>query len=137
MKVLKLSFLMLMLSVSTITFASSGDQFLELENWVKRLITWNSSSVDVGEIPKGVPYTVTFEFKNTYDEPVIITQVKASCGCTATEYSKNAIEPGKSGFVNAVYNAASEGTFSKTVTVTTSASDTPQKLTFKGTVVNY
>lgn len=98
-------------------------------------ISWKSEVVNVGEIPQGTPHSIQFEFTNTTDKPVVITKVKAQCGCTATEYSKEAVAPKKTGFVTAKYDARSAGAFTKTVTVYTSDSETPKTLTFKGTVI--
>jgi uncharacterized low-complexity protein len=97
-------------------------------------ITWKSESIDVGEIPQGKPKAIVFEFKNTSDKEIIVTNVQGSCGCTATDYTKTPIKAGKSGTVTATYNAANVGAFTKTVSVTTNAEATPKVLTLKGTV---
>ena len=97
-------------------------------------IVWKSETVDVGEIPQGKPKAITFEFKNTTTKDVLITNVQGSCGCTATNYSKEIVKSGKSGIITATYNAANVGVFTKTVTVTTNAETTPKVLTLKGNV---
>jgi hypothetical protein len=89
----------------------------------------------LGEIPQNKPKTIDFEFKNTGKTTVIITNVKASCGCTATDYTKTPIQAGQTAKITATYNAATKGAFTKTVTVTTSAEETPKILIFKGTVI--
>lgn len=98
-------------------------------------LTWKSETVEVGEIPQGTPKIIEFEFKNTSDKPVLISNVRPGCGCTNADYTKESIAPGKIGFVKATFNASNPGTFTKTVTVTTSADDAPKKLIFKGTVI--
>lgn len=98
-------------------------------------LVWKAESVDVGEIPQGTPKTIEYEFKNNTDKDVLITNVKPACGCTAADYTKEAVAPGKTGYIKATYNAAAAGSFSKSVTVTTSADTNPKVLTFKGTVV--
>ena len=98
-------------------------------------ITWKSELINVGDIPQGIPKAINYEFTNTSEKPVLITNVQGSCGCTATDYTKDAVAPGKTGTIKATFNAASAGAFTKTVTVTTSADVTPKVLTFKGTVV--
>ncbi|MBW7676897.1 DUF1573 domain-containing protein [Chryseobacterium chendengshani] len=102
---------------------------------VAEAIKWKSESIDVGNIPQGKPKLIRFEFTNTSSKPIIIENVAPSCGCTAAKYSDKPIQPGKIGFVEASYNAASPGAFVKTVNVTTSDSKTPKTLSFKGTVV--
>lgn len=98
-------------------------------------VTWKSESIDVGNIPQGKPKLIRFELTNTSKKPIIIENVAPSCGCTTANYTKTPILPGKTGFVEASYNAANVGAFVKTVNVTTSDSKTPKTLTFKGTVV--
>ena len=98
-------------------------------------LVWEKEIVEVGQIPQGTPKTIEFEFKNSSDKSVIITNVKPACGCTTADYSKEPIPPGKSGFVKAKYNATALGSFTKTVTVTTNLEETPKVLTFKGLVV--
>lgn len=98
-------------------------------------IIWKSDQIDLGEIPQNKPKTIEFEFVNKGNTTLLITNVKVSCGCTATEYTKTPIEPGSSAKITATYNAASKGMFSKTVTVTTNGDENPKVLTFKGTVL--
>jgi hypothetical protein len=98
-------------------------------------VVWKSETIDVGTIPQNTPKPIVFEFKNTGKTAVIITNVQGSCGCTATDYTKTPIDPGKSGKVIATYNAANAGIFSKTVSVTTNAETATKTLTIKGTVV--
>lgn len=97
-------------------------------------VVWKSETFDVGEIPQNKPKVIIFEFKNTGKTDVIITNVQGSCGCTATDYTKEPIKAGKSGTVTATYNAANVGAFTKTVSVTTNADASPKVLTLKGTV---
>ncbi|MBF6609283.1 MAG: DUF1573 domain-containing protein [Flavobacterium sp.] len=98
-------------------------------------VAWKAEMIDVGNIPQGTPKSIDFEFRNTGTTSVIITNVKAACGCTATEYTKTPVKPGETASVTAVYNAAAKGTFQKTVTVTTNADEAPTVLTFKGIVI--
>lgn len=90
---------------------------------------------EFGTIEKNKPVSYEFTFTNTTKKDVLLTNVKASCGCTATNYTKTVIKPGEKGTVTATYNAATPGAFHKTVTVTTSEENTsPKILTIKGTV---
>ncbi len=98
-------------------------------------ITWTEDSYNFGDIAKGKPVSHEFTFKNTTKETILITNVKASCGCTATNYTKTPIKPGETGSVTATYNAANPGSFTKTVTVTTNDSDVKKTLTIKGKVL--
>jgi len=80
--------------------------------------------------------THNFEFTNTGGKPLIISQVRASCGCTAPNWSKEPILPGKRGFVSATYDPTSRpGPFNKTLTVISNATAPNKVLQIKGDVV--
>lgn len=101
---------------------------------VKELVVWKTDVIDAGKISQGVPKTFEFVLTNESDKDLVITNVKASCGCTASEYTKEVIKPHKNGVVKAVFNASVKGVFNKTVTVYTSLEDSPKVLTLKGEV---
>jgi hypothetical protein len=134
MKVFKISMVVLTLSLMSFTAISIQNSNTKSELTVGGLV-WKSESVNVGEIPQGTPKTIDYEFKNNTDKSVLITNVKPACGCTAADYTKEAIAPGKIGYVKAIYNAAAVGNFTKSVTVTTNADETPKILTFTGIVI--
>ncbi|NDI98607.1 DUF1573 domain-containing protein [Flavobacterium sp. LaA7.5] len=98
-------------------------------------ITWEEDTHNFGEIEQGKPVSHEFTFKNTTKQTILITNVKASCGCTATNYTKTPIKPGETGSVTATYNARSGGNFNKTVSVTTNDSDVKKVLKIKGKVL--
>ena len=96
---------------------------------------WEKETHEFGTIEQGKPVSYEFTFTNTTNKDVTLKDVKASCGCTATNYTKTAIKPGEKGTVTATYNAAAGGAFHKTVTVMTSEENAmPKTITIKGTV---
>jgi hypothetical protein len=86
-----------------------------------------------GKIPQGRPATYTFEIVNTGSVPLRLDNVQASCGCTTPVWSRDAIEPGATGKILVGYNAYSEGSFTKTVTIIYNTSRT-KTLTITGEV---
>lgn len=99
-------------------------------------LKWDVENHNFGEIEKGKPVSYEFAFTNTTDQTIILTKVKASCGCTATNYTKTPVKPGEKGTVTATYNAAAPGNFHKTVTVTTNEEGAaPKVLIIKGKVM--
>lgn len=83
------------------------------------------------------PVTHEFVFTNNSPRPVKILQVQASCGCTTPGWSKEAIPPGKEGFIQASYDPKGRpGFFSKSLTVTTDLDANPVILQIKGQVMN-
>ena len=104
-------------------------------NPANALFAWTLTTADFGKIKVGYAVTQEFTFINKGDAELVISSVKASCGCTVTEYSKDPISPGASGFVKATYNAAHVGVFTKTVTVNANTQEGVVVLTLKGEVV--
>jgi hypothetical protein len=97
---------------------------------------WVSTTHDFGTIKKDVAVEHEFEFTNTGSEPLLISSVKASCGCTVTDYTKEQIPAGEKGYVKAKYNAAKVGVFTKSVTVTANTESGSVQLYIKGEVVD-
>lgn len=95
---------------------------------------WTETSFDFGKIAHKAPVTHEFRFVNKGSEPLLITSVQASCGCTVAKYSKDPIAPGAEGFVTATYNAATKGIFNKTITVNANTQDGVVVLGIRGEV---
>ena len=99
------------------------------------LFTWLQTTIDLEQVKRNNPVTHEFKFTNTGKTPLVISSVKASCGCTVAEYSKNPIPVGSTGFVSATYNAATLGVFTKTVTVNANTEEGTTVLVIKGEVI--
>lgn len=79
---------------------------------------FNTEEHTFGTIPEGPAVTYDFEFKNIGKEPIILSGVQASCGCTTPTWTKEPVAPGKTGKVSATYNTQGRpGNFVKTITV--------------------
>lgn len=77
-----------------------------------------------------------FVFTNTGAKALVITNVKASCGCTTPNWSKNPVPPGGKGFVSAIYNPLGRpGAFNKSITVTSNAENSPNVIHINGNVI--
>jgi Protein of unknown function (DUF1573) len=101
------------------------------------VLTFEKELHDFGSVPEGTLATHEFRFRNTGNQPIIIANVQASCGCTTPDWTKTPVLPGKTGMVKAVYSSAGRpGVFNKTVTVTSNATTPSTVLTIKGNVLN-
>ncbi len=90
---------------------------------------------DFGTVKEGVQAEHTFKFTNIGKEPLVITNVQASCGCTTPTWSKEPIKPGAQGSVTAIYNSKGRpGNFNKAVTITSNAKTAQKVLFIKGNV---
>jgi len=89
---------------------------------------------DFGKIAQGKPVTYVFDVTNGSKAPLKIDNVQASCGCTTPEWEKEkAVEPGTNSKITVGYNAAAEGPFNKTITISYNGGQT-KVLTIKGEV---
>lgn len=90
-----------------------------------------------GTIQKGGDGNCAFTFTNTGDEPLILSSVRASCGCTTPKWTQKPVMPGKTGEIGVRYNTNNPGGFTKTVTITSNAVNEPRVVVkIKGNVVN-
>jgi len=99
-------------------------------------MTFTTVEYDFGSIKedKGSATTV-FEFKNSGDQPLILNNVKATCGCTTPEWTQDPVAPGKTGTIKVSYNPQNRpGGFSKNVNVFSNSEPSVVVLTIKGTV---
>jgi hypothetical protein len=89
---------------------------------------------DFGKIPQGKPVTHIFEVSNGGNESIKIDNVQASCGCTTPEWEREKVlKGGEATKITVGYNAAAEGPFTKSITITYNGNKTKQFL-IKGEV---
>ncbi|MFK7757346.1 MAG: DUF1573 domain-containing protein [Flavobacteriales bacterium] len=104
------------------------------------VITVKSTEYDYGTLQKSEKGTYAycnFEVQNTGNEPLIISKCKGSCGCTVPQCSSEAILPGGTSLIKVKYDSSRLGSFTKSVSVFSNASNSAElKLNIKGTVVD-
>lgn len=127
----KVSFSFIVALFSFISFISFSEETEEVD---RPEFEWVKTVHEFGEIKHNIPASISFEFKNNGNKPLIITNVVPSCGCSVAEFPKKAIMPGETGVIKGTYNAANLGTFSKVFTVN-SNTGVSQTLKIKGKVV--
>ncbi len=121
-------------NVSLINQDSSKTVKIEVKD-VKQ-ISVNETTHDFKTIKeKDGKVTAIFTITNNNDKPIVISNVKPSCGCTTPEWTKEPIAPGKQGHVKATFDPSGRpGPFDKTITVETSGEPSSIVLRIKGTV---
>jgi hypothetical protein len=100
-------------------------------------VQWLDSVVNFGTISMGEKIEVKFRFKNIGTQPLTIQSVKAGCGCTAPDYTKEAVPPGGEGEVTGAFdsNKVTEGEVRKTISVVMNTKPYPDHiLVFSGTI---
>lgn len=109
-------------------------QTTETSTEVKGEITFTSLEHDYGSLVFNADGTCVFEFTNTGKVVLVLTNVQASCGCTAPSWSQEPIKPGDKGKITVKYNTQLPGPFQKTIRVYSNAAVNPITLTVKGTI---
>ncbi|MDR2027169.1 MAG: DUF1573 domain-containing protein [Prevotellaceae bacterium] len=99
-------------------------------------IQFSETKHDFGSVKEANgPVSHVFTFKNTGKSPLVIQNVETSCGCTSPEYSKEPVQPGKSGIVKATFDPAGRPNyFDKNLTVVSNAENSRVVLNIKGNV---
>jgi|AntAceMinimDraft_17_1070374.scaffolds.fasta_scaffold00162_2 hypothetical protein len=100
-------------------FAQQG--FSQEKQEKKPIIKFDTKTYDFGVVKEELgKIEAVFNFTNVGNDTLKLLKVKASCGCTATKYTKEPVLPGKKGFVKAIYGTKNRpGKFRKGVVVTT------------------
>lgn len=84
------------------------------------VMTFEETKYDFGEMIEGDVLETVFKFKNTGKSPLIITNARASCGCTIPDYSREPIAVGEEGVIKVKFNSRGKhGKQNKRVTLTT------------------
>ena len=119
---MKKLFLFCLFAVMTMGAASAQEEKKEAtENEHGPKIVFAEREHNYGTIQKGGDGNCTFTFTNTGDEPLILSSVRASCGCTTPSWTQKPVMPGKTGAIDVRYNANNVGGFTKTITITSNA----------------
>lgn len=99
-------------------------------------IEFKSDTIDYGTIEKGSDGVRVFEFTNTGNAPLIISNVKSTCGCTVPKKPDGPILPGETGKIEVKYDTNRVNPIRKTITVTSNADTPTVALKIKGLVVD-
>ena len=102
------------------------------------VITWEKKTHDFGDINQGDKVEHTFYFTNTGTEPLIITNVQVTCGCTTPKgWPRDPIQPGGKGEITIAFNSAGKiGRQDKVVTIVSNAANADEaKISFTTQVV--
>lgn len=101
---------------------------------VTGIFKFQSETHDFGKIPANKPASYEFKFTNEGTSPVIISEVKPTCGCSVAEYTKTPVKPGEGGSIKVTYDATVKGPFTKSFIIKSNTNTPVKNLTIKGTV---
>lgn len=99
-------------------------------------IEFKETTIDAGEIAYDFDETWTFTLTNTGDEPLVVSRVKTSCGCTTSSKPEGPIAPGESEQIVVKYDTKRVGPIRKSITIYSNAAEKPTTtLHIKGRVL--
>ena len=127
-------FLALLFLTATIGFSQNENTNVNRDDKNTPYISFNKTVHDYGTIEWGGNGTYKFEFTNTGKNPLLLSNVRSSCGCTVPKWPKEPIRKGEKAYMEVRYNTRIIGNFSKSVTVYSNASNSPVLLRIKGMV---
>jgi hypothetical protein len=91
---------------------------------------------DFGDVVEGKVVDYSFKFTNAGTEPILISNVVTSCGCTITKFSREPIAPGKSSEITVTFKTAGRiGKQSKNIIVLSNAINPQEKIMLTGNVL--
>lgn len=124
----RFSKILFILAISSFAFISQAIAQPQIE--------FQESNHNFGEVVEGDQAVHEFTFTNSGDQPLVISRVSASCGCTTPFWTKEPVMPGKTGVIKASYNSQGRpGNFRKSITIVSNAS-TPSSVVFiQGNVI--
>lgn len=96
---------------------------------------FNEETHNFGEVPEGPNAECDFQFKNTGNKPIIISEAHGSCGCTVPKWPTDPVLPRHKGVIHVTYNTHGRvGPIHKDVIITSNAEQNPMTLHITGTV---
>ena len=128
----------LVFTIITLVFTLSG-MYAQSETAVPEgpEIVLDKDIHDYGTVVQNGDGLSHFKITNTGNEPLIISNVKSSCGCTVPKWTKEPIMPGESTVIDVKYATNRIGPINKSVTISSNAVNTPTKvIRIKGKVIS-
>lgn len=126
---LKYAYLTAVFVIFTLASVAQSPQTAEKDS-----IIFDKLVHDYGTMVQGADGNCEFVFTNKGQKPLILSNVRASCGCTVPSWPQEPILPGNTGTIKVGYNTSIIGGFSKIVTVVSNAANSQVILTIKGNV---
>lgn len=110
--------------------------FMGLVSYAQSQLKFKDTKKNFGFVKKGEVVTMVYEFTNTGNQPLIITEAKVECSCTTVDFPPHPILPNETGKItvkfdtNSVYDRQD-----RTVEIKSNAQNSSQNIRFKGVVL--
>ena len=107
----------------------------ETESAKIAILEFDEKVLEYGTIIQHSDGNREFTFTNTGNAPLVIANVKSSCGCTVANYTKEPILPGEKGKIDVTYDTKRLGVFRKSIRVFSNAKEDNKTFVVQGNVV--
>jgi hypothetical protein len=123
---LRINIILFLLSVTALPCLAQGKAVFAFDKEVHKF----------GKVKSGEILEFSFPFKNTGTEPIIISDIKVTCGCTKPEYPESPVLPGQEAVIKVKFNTKGKiGFQDRTLEIISNADVSPKIVRFKGTVI--
>ncbi len=130
----KVSVLFIAILATLTSFAQEAEK--KVEPQPGPYITFEEKSHDFGDIEQGDIVEYVFNFENTGDAPLILSNVQTTCGCTTSFWPREPIAPGAKSKIEAKFNSRGKsGRQNKVITITSNAVNNPDRVSIISNVL--
>jgi len=131
----KIAFMMALMIMGTLLVSAQTEPEPAAVNPNAPEISFDKTVHDYGTIYQNGDGTCEFAFTNTGKEPLVLSTVRSSCGCTVPQWTREPILPGQAGTIKVKYDTKRMGAINKHITVLSNAKTPSVVLRIKGSVV--
>jgi hypothetical protein len=99
-------------------------------------MTFDKTTHDFGEVMQGDTVSYTFRFRNNGNQPLVISNVLTTCGCTAPDWTKEPIPPNQTGQIVVKFDSKGRsGRQNKVVTVISNAVSPQTRINIRANIL--
>ena len=130
----KLTLFVFVLLAGSTLYAQEGTEIPDLSHGAKILFT--EKTYDFGDINQGDKVTHTFHFTNVGNQPLVLSNVLTTCGCTVPSWPKEPIAPENKSEIVVIFNSRGKyGRQNKVITVQSNATNSQERVTITTNVL--
>ncbi len=135
MSILRPLFLTLFLwTVYFLPSFASGEAQVLIYNGTKFYLENEKTTVDLGVRKTGTTIGATIRIQNKSDQPLLLTNVRGSCGLSVPSWPRSPIQPGEEANLQIRYDSSRLGEINRNVTLHSNARESRFILPVKGEI---
>ena len=98
-------------------------------------VRFEKDTLHLGTLSYNTEREAAFRFTNTGNVPLLIRDIRTTCGCTSVSWDKRPVLPGDSGEIKVIFKPNSLGAFFKTIEVIANIPGNAIPLKIRGQVI--